>query len=72
MGHPHHTVCHSAGEFARDEDGDGFCEIHVNTIEGFRSLLRSWLRPHRGVLKRNCLFDAFVSLASALLCMWFP
>jgi transposase len=48
-GYPHHTVCHSAGEFARDEDGDGFCEIHVNTIEGFWSLLRSWLRPHRGI-----------------------
>src|SRR5208337_889695 len=32
-GYPHHTVCHSAVEFARDEDGDGFCEIHVNTIE---------------------------------------
>ena len=32
-----------------DEDGDGFCEVHVNTIEGFWSLLRSWLRPHRGV-----------------------
>jgi transposase len=48
-GYPQHTVCHSAGEFARDEDGDGFCEVHVNTIEGFWSLLRSWLRPHRGV-----------------------
>ena len=36
------------GEFARDEDGDGFCEVHVNTMEGFWSLLRSWLRPHRG------------------------
>ena len=48
-GYPHHTVCHSTGEFARDEDGDGFCEIHVNTIEGFWSLLRSWLRPHRGI-----------------------
>ena len=34
---------------SRDEDGDGFCEVHVNTIEGFWSLLRSWLRPHRGV-----------------------
>ena len=43
------SVCHSRGEFARDEDGDGFCEIHVNTIEGFWSLLRSWLRPHRGI-----------------------
>ncbi len=30
----------------RDDDGDGFHEVHVNTIEGFWSLLRSWLRPH--------------------------
>ncbi|MCW2240337.1 transposase-like protein [Azospirillum canadense] len=35
--------------YARDEDGDGFCEVHVNTIEGLWSLLRSWLRPHRGI-----------------------
>ena len=48
-GYQHHTVCHSKGEYARDEDGDGFHEIHVNTIEGFWSLLRSWLRPHRGI-----------------------
>ena len=48
-GYAHQTACHAAGEFARDEDGDGFCEVHVNTIEGFWSLLRSWLRPHRGV-----------------------
>jgi transposase-like protein len=44
-----HTVCHAAGEFARDHDGDGFCEVQVNTLEGFRSLLRSWLRQHRGI-----------------------
>jgi hypothetical protein len=31
------------------KDGDGFCEVHVNTIEGFWSLPRSWLRPHRGI-----------------------
>jgi transposase len=31
------------------KDGNGFCEAHVNTIEGFWSLLRSWLRPHRGI-----------------------
>lgn len=48
-GYSHQTVCHGSGEFARDEDGDGFCEVHVNTIEGFWSLLRSWLRPHRGI-----------------------
>ncbi len=48
-GYEHRSVCHAAGEFARDDDGDGFCEVHVNTMEGFRSLLRSWLRPHRGI-----------------------
>jgi transposase-like protein len=48
-GYKHKTVCHSKGEYARDEDGDGFHEIHVNTMEGFWSLLRSWLRPHRGI-----------------------
>ena len=29
-GYTHRTVCHATGEFARDEDGDGFCEVHVN------------------------------------------
>ena len=52
-GYQHKTVCHAHGEYARDEDGDGFCEVHVNThvntMEGFWSLLRSWLRPHRGI-----------------------
>jgi transposase-like protein len=48
-GYRHKTVCHSRGEYARDENGDGFCEIHVNTMEGFWSLLRAWLRPHRGI-----------------------
>ena len=48
-GYAHKSVNHSRGEDARDEDGDGFCEVHVNTMEGFWSLLRSWLRPHRGI-----------------------
>jgi transposase-like protein len=48
-GYGHKTVCHGRGEYARDEDGDGFCEVHVNTMEGCWSLLRSWLRPHRGI-----------------------
>ena len=48
-GYEHKTVNHSKCEYARDEDGDGFCEVHVNTMEGFWSLLRSWLRPHRGI-----------------------
>ena len=52
-GYDHHTVCHSRGEYARDEDGDGFHEFHVNTIEGVWSLLRSWLRPHRGISQEH-------------------
>ena len=48
-GYLHKHVCHGKGEYARDEDGDGHHEVHVNTIEGFWSLLRSWLRPHRGI-----------------------
>lgn len=48
-GYQHKSVCHARGEYARDEDGDGFHEVHVNTMEGFWSLLRSWLRPHRGI-----------------------
>lgn len=55
-GYKHNSVFHARGEYARDEDGDGFCEVHVNTIEGFWSLLRSWLRPHRGYLRNCCLF----------------
>ena len=48
-GYDHKQVNHGRGEFARDEDGDGLCAVHVNTMEGFWSLLRSWLRPHRGI-----------------------
>jgi transposase-like protein len=48
-GFQHKSVCHNPGEYARDDDGDGLHEVHVNTIEGFWSLLRSWLRPHRGI-----------------------
>jgi transposase len=48
-GDRHKTVCHGRGEYAPDEDGDGFCEVHVNTMEGLWSVLRSWLRPHRGI-----------------------
>jgi transposase-like protein len=48
-GYSHKSINHGRGEFARDDDGDGVCEVHVNTMEGFWSLLRSWLRPHRGI-----------------------
>jgi len=59
-GYGHKTVCHARGEYARDDDGDGFCEVHVNTMEGFWSLLRSWLRPHRGISQEKLpLYLAF-------------
>jgi transposase len=28
---------------------NNFCHVQSNTQEGFWSLLRSWLRPHRGI-----------------------
>jgi hypothetical protein len=31
-GRGHRTVCHSAGEYARDDDGDGIRETHCNTL----------------------------------------
>lgn len=55
-GYEHKTVNHGAGEYARDEDGDGFYEVHCNTQEGIWSLLRSWLRPHRGVSQEKLPF----------------
>ena len=59
-GYAHKTVNHAQGEYARDEDGDGFHEVHVNSLEGFWSLLRSWLRPHRGISQEKLpLYLAF-------------
>jgi transposase-like protein len=49
-------VNHGKGEYARHEDKDSKCEVHVNTIEGFWSLLRSWLRPHRGIMQEKLPF----------------
>jgi hypothetical protein len=48
-GDPRRTVGPAAGEFARDDDRDGFRAAPVNKAEGFWSLLRSWLRPPRGI-----------------------
>jgi len=45
----HKSVHHGRGECARDDDGDGCCEVPVPTMEGLWALLRSWLRPHRGI-----------------------
>jgi hypothetical protein len=44
-GYRHETVCHARGEYARDEDGDGFCEIHVNQHDGGNVVLAALLAP---------------------------
>ena len=48
----HATVNHGAYEWARDDDGDGIREVHVNTIEGMWTSVCNFLRPFRGVHKR--------------------
>jgi len=48
----HSTVCHSKKEWARDDDGDGIREVHVNTTEGMWTTVRNFLRPLRGVHKK--------------------
>jgi len=51
-GRSHSTVCHSQGEYARDDDGDGKREVHCNTMEGIWTGLRNFLRLFRGVHKK--------------------
>jgi transposase len=47
----HATVVHLTYEWARDDDGDGVREVHINTLEGIWTGLRNFLRPFRGVNK---------------------
>jgi transposase len=51
LGRGHATVNHGAGEWARDDDGDGVREVHRDTMEGTWTGLRSYLRSFRGVSK---------------------
>jgi transposase-like protein len=41
------------GEYARDEEGDGVGAVHVNSMAGFGSLRRRWLRAHRGIAQEQ-------------------
>jgi len=52
-GYGHKCVNHERGEFARDEDEEGLCAVHVNILVGVWSLLRSWLRQHWGILQEH-------------------
>jgi len=49
---PHSTVCHTLKEWARDDDGDGLREVHINTLEGMWTLVRNFMRLFRGVHKK--------------------
>ena len=49
----HGTVCHGQHEWARDDDGDGVSEVHINSIEGLWTTARNFLRPFRGVHKKH-------------------
>ena len=51
LGLAHAAVNHGAGEWARDDDGDGVREVHCNTMEGTWTGLRNFPRPFRGVSK---------------------
>ena len=64
------TVCHAHGEYARDDDGDGFCEVHVNTIEDFGRRRAPGYVPMAASPKRNCppisaSSSSFTTLVSA-------
>jgi transposase len=48
---PHATVFHSQKEWARDDDGDGIQEVHVNTVEEMWTDVRNFLRSFKGVHK---------------------
>ncbi len=59
-GYQHKSVNHAAGEYARDEDGDGFHEVHVTTLEGF------WSLPARLVASASWHFTRKVALVLRL------
>ncbi len=53
--------CHEINEWARDDDGDGIREVHVNTVEGLWADVRTFLRPFKGVHKRH--LSGYVAMA---------
>jgi transposase-like protein len=56
----HSTVNHGQYEWARHDDGDGIREIHVNTIEGMWTDVRTFLRLFKGVNKR--FFAGYIAM----------
>ena len=63
MARAHTTVCHSAHEWARDDDG--IREVHCNTCEGAGTALRTYLQAFRSVHKAHV--HRYVAAYEALL-----
>lgn len=57
----HATVNHGQYEWARDDDGDGVREVHINTCEGMWTDVRTFLRPFKGVHKR--FLSGYIAIA---------
>ena len=51
VGRTRHTVSHGSKEWARDDDGDGIREVHVNTIEGLWTLYVTFCAPFEAFTK---------------------
>lgn len=49
----HATVSHGNKEWARDDNGDGIREVHVNSAEGMWTDVRNFIRSFKGVHKKN-------------------
>jgi transposase len=49
---PHGTGCQGVRDWARDADGEGIREVHINTLEGLWTAVRNFRRPLRGVHKK--------------------
>ena len=67
---------HGQGALARDAEGDGVYAVHVTTMEGFWSLLRCGLRPHRGISQEKLpLYLGFIGFVPNIRKRgkaWFP
>ncbi len=57
----HAIVKHGDHEWARDDDGDGIREVHINTCEGMWTDVRTFLRAFKGVNKR--FFSGYIAMA---------
>ncbi len=57
----HATVHHAEDEWARDDDGDGIREVHINTCEGMWTDVRTFLRPFKGINKR--FLSGYIAMA---------